>query len=475
MTPAEPKDQPLAPTSTRFRVPTDPITRLRSRLGQISDLKDFSTDPYSAMDRLHDRNGPVSWVGTGPIRFALLLGPEANEFVLGNTDLFSWSRAFEGLVPLAGPGALLVNDGERHRRLRSLVQPAFTARAVHAHVATVRAHVDRVVDTWERADVVEVSGAFRTALRRATIQSLFGSRAVADDAPLQARLQTVHEAIDTSSLVRRVQSLGLPSWKRALAARAHVQSWVAGEIARYREAGGDPERHVLGTLLRSRDADGAGLTEDELSDQLISLLEAGAETTSSAFVWTLYEALADRRVWEALAEEVREHAPEGEELGAEHVERMDLLDRVVRETLRLHPATVVASRMTATPFRFGGHGFGPGSKIVFSPYHTHRLASVWTDPLRFDPGRWDPSGDGYRKPRPHEYLPFGGGPHRCVGAAFATLAVKTAIAQVVRRADLWLARKGAHPSGLIGMRPKEGLTVLVTGTHEANKDEEATV
>lgn len=448
----------------------DPLAPLRHRWGGVRDLVDFSRDPYATMDQLYARHGPVSWVGAGPVRFALLLGPQANRFVLDNTALFSWRRAFAGLIPLAGEGALLVNDGDRHRRLRRLVAPAFTTRAVSGHIGTVASHIDGVLDGWRLGGVVEAYGQFRAALRRATVASLFGARALSRAEPVPQWLDDIHRVIDTHALVRRMQSLGLPAWQRALRARESVLRWVAAEIAHRRAeataaSASDPS-DVLGRLLAAGDPAEAGpaepLTEAEIADQLISLLEAGAETTSSAFGWALYCSLRDRDLWAALTAEVAAVAEPGAPLDAAALHRMELLDRVVAETLRLYPATVVASRVAASGFRFADHEFPAGAKLVFSPYHTHRLASVWPDPLRFDPGRWDPASVSYRRPETHEYLPFGGGPHRCVGAAFATVAVKAALAQVVRRADLWLVSTQVIPTGLIGMRPRDGLSVLVS-------------
>ncbi|GCB44750.1 cytochrome P450 [Streptomyces sp. NL15-2K] len=443
---------------------------VRRTLDSLRDLGEFSKDPYTAMDRLYQRHGPVCRLGAGPIRFALLLGPEANRFILDNTDKFSWQRAFAGLVPLAGPGALLVNDGEQHRRLRRLVQPAFTVRKVSGHIGTVQRHIDRVAGAWQVGDVVEVYGDFRAALRDATVESLFGARALERAEGLRAHLQTIHEAIDTSSLVRRVQSLGLPSWKRAVAARESVRQWVVQEIARRRAEetqAGQPD--VLATLLAGREDDVPALSDDEICDQLISLLEAGAETTSATFAWALHCALADRAVWDAITAEIAEVVPGEEPITAEALNRMTYLDRVVSETLRLHPATVVASRMVATELSFAGERFPVGSKLVFSPYHTHRLDDLWPDAVRFDPRRWDPAEAGYRKPETHEFLPFGGGPHRCVGSAFATVVVKAALAQVARHAELWLVSKDPEPAGLIGMRPKHGLTVLVRETQRTRE------
>lgn len=272
---------------------------------------------------------------------------------------------------------------------------------------------------------------------------------------LRERLQTIHKAIDTSSLVRKFQRLGLPSWKRALAARNRIRGWVVDEIRQRRHTGSTPaDTDVLTQLINAHPEGVEPLSDDEVCDQLISLLEAGAETTTATFAWALRATTADRTVWEQV-----------EASAAEETAPSAFLDRVVSETLRLFPATVMASRVVADEFSFDGHRFEAGSKLVFSPFHTHRLSSIWTDPESFTPQRWDPETPGYYKPKNFEYLPFGGGSHRCIGSAFATMAVTAALSRVVQSAELWLVSKDARPQGLIGMRPHNGLTVLVTGIH----------
>lgn len=441
---------------------------LRRTLDAFGELKEFSTDPYRAMDRLHDRHGPVSWLGAGPVRFALLLGPESTGFVLANTALFSWQRAFGSLVPLAGPGALLVNDGERHRRLRSLVQPAFTARKAADHAGTVRRHVDRVVDDWRVGEVVEVYRQFRFALRDAMVEILFGPGALARADDLRGHLQTIHRAVDAGPLVRKVQSLGMPSWKRAVAAREVVRRWVVEEGERRRSAGAPAGADLMSTLLAGGVEGIAPLTGDEICDQLISFWEAAAETTSATLAWSLHCSLSDRAVWDAL---VAGAGSGVDPVAAEtsNGKPTSHLDRVVQETLRLYPATVVVARAVATEFSFAGHRFPVGTKLLISPYHTHRLEGLWEAPLRFDPGRWDTTRPDFRKPPAHGFLPFGGGPHRCVGAILATTVVKAALARVAGRAQLRLVPGNAEPAGLIGMRPKHGLTVLVRDVARAGE------
>ncbi|GAB2693303.1 cytochrome P450 [Nocardia thraciensis] len=437
-----------------------PVAGFRSTLRGLSSLRAFSSDPYAAMQRLYQDNGAISVLGAGPMRFRLTLGPEVNEFILANSQLFSWERAFAGLVPLAGPAALLANDGDRHRRLRRLVAPAFTVRRVGDHIETVTRHVRQAVAEWQPGDVVEAYEPLRRALRRATLESLFGSTAIERSDGLDARLHDIHRAVDAGLVRGKIQRWGLPTWRRALAARAEVHRWVVAEIHRRGEHPG-PGRDVLGALLEG--ADGTRLSDEEITDQLVSLLEAGAETTAAQLAWLLHCASRERPIWTDITAAITDRLPGSTPPAPADLDHVTGLDHLVSEAIRLYPATAVVSRMTATEFSLAGQQFVPGDLLILSPYHTHRLASIWPDPDRFDPSRWDPASADYHRPAPHEFLPFGGGPHRCIGANFATMAVKTAFVAVAGHVDCEPVAVDVRPTGLIGMRPAGGLNLRIIG------------
>ncbi|MGA6205587.1 cytochrome P450 [Nocardia testacea] len=420
-------------------------------LRELSDLQAFSADPYTTMQRLYQENGAISALGTGPMRFRLALGTEACEFILANSDLFSWEAAFTALAPLTGPSALLVNDGDRHRRLRRLVTPAFTARRVTDHLGTVTRHIDAALEGWEPGRTLDIYPPLRRAMRSATLESLFGIAAMERSEGLDDWLHDIHRAIDTDVVGGSIErGSGSPVWRRALLARSSVHRWVIDEIERRGEQD-EPGDDVLGVLLRG--VDGTRLTGDEITDQLVSLLEAGAETTAAQLSWMLYCTLRESDLWT----EVRTAFADGVDAGSDPA----LLEHLVSETMRLYPATAIISRKVASEFTLAGATFVPGDLLIFSPFHTHRLDSVWPEPERFDARRWDPASARYRRPAPHEFLPFGVGPHRCIGANFATMAIKAAFVAVARRIDGELVTRDARPTGLIGMHPSEGITLRI--------------
>ncbi|RZQ61242.1 cytochrome P450 [Amycolatopsis suaedae] len=407
--------------------------------------------PAEAMAALHRRRGPV--VDTGLT--VMLLGPEANRFVLANSGLFRWREAFEALVPVDGETALIVSDGADHTRRRRLVQPAMHHRQVDGYLKTMADSADEKIGAWRAGQVVDLYAQFRSAIRRSTIASLFGERMAADEAFFGESLQPLLDLVDNVPQVIALQRrLRLPAWRRAMAARARVDERVFAEIGRVRADGGGD--NVLATLVHGHDEDGGRLSDQEIRDQTVSLIAAGYETTSAAMSWAIYALLTTPGAWERARAEVESVAgPRIPDRG--DLRKMPYLNGVVQETLRLYPPAVVSVRSVAEEFTFAGRRVRAGRTLLFSPYVTHRLPELWTDPLSFRPQRWDPADPGYRKPGPHEFLPFGGGPHRCIGAVMATTELAVMLARLLARVSVRLLPGRPRPVGFAAMRPRDGL------------------
>ncbi|GLZ34060.1 putative cytochrome P450 139 [Lentzea sp. NBRC 105346] len=394
---------------------------------------------------LHRRFGPV--VRLGP--YTYLLGPEANRFVFANAQLFRVEEAFQALVPVDGPTSLIVSDGEDHRRRRRLVQPALHHRQIAGYVKVMADNADATIDAWRPGQVVDVYQEFRAAIRRSTIQSLFGRRLAGDAEFFGTELQALLDLIDRNPpVVAWLRRLRTPTWRRAMAARARVDARIYAEIARVRAGEGDADDNVLSTLVHGRDEDGCALSDLEIRDQAVTLIAAGYETTSAAMAWAVFSLLRHRTVWDRAKAEV--------DAAGEDLKRLPYLTSVVNETLRLYPPAVVSARTAAQDFEFAGRRIKQGTFLLYSPYVTHRLPDVWPDPLRFDPDRWS------RKPAPHEFLPFGGGPHRCVGATLATTELTVMLARLLARAELKLVPQRVTPTSVAAMRPKYGVLAEVT-------------
>ncbi len=382
---------------------------------------------------LHRRFGPV--VRVGP--YTYLLGPEANRFVFANSELFGVEQAFRSLVPVDGPTSLIVSDGEDHRRRRRLVQPALVHRQIANYVPVMRANAEAALDAWRPGDTVDVYQEFRRAIRRSTIQALFGTELAQDADFFGAHLQLLINLIDRNPVVvTMLRRANAPAWRTAMRARRAVDARVYRAIEEARERGAAEDDHVLASLVHGKDDD--GLSDLEVRDQVVTLIAAGYETTSAAMAWSVFNLLRHKGMWERAADD-------------------EFLGNVVNETLRLYPPAVVSARTALQDFELAGKRIKRGTFLLYSPYVTHRLAEVWPDPLRFDPDRWE------RKPAPHEFLPFGGGPHRCIGAGLAVTELTVMLKALLARPKPVLLDQRITPVSVAAMRPKQGIKVRVTG------------
>ncbi len=417
--------------------------------------------PGEALLALHRRRGPVINSGLGRHGYTYLLGPEANKFVFANADAFSWRETFGNLALVDGPTALIVSDGDDHRRRRSVVAPGLRHRQVQNYVATMVSTIDAVIDGWRPAQRLDIYQQCRAAVRRSTVESLFGPRlAVHSDflgRQLQPLLDLTHQLPQVMQLQQRINA---PGWRRAMTARERIDNLIDARIADARVAS-NPDDHVLTMLINGRGEEGYALSDNEIRDSVVSLITAGYETTSGALAWAIYTLLSQPDAWDTAADEVN-RVLAGKPPTAADLSALTFLNGVVHETLRLYPPGVISARRVMRDLSFEGHRIRSGRLLIFSPYVTHRLPEIWPEPTQFRPQRWDTDSAEYRKPAPHEFIPFSAGLHRCVGAVLATTEMTVMLARLLARTRLRLPAQRLRAANLAALRPKPGLTVEVT-------------
>ncbi|OBK54961.1 cytochrome P450 [Mycobacterium kubicae] len=422
--------------------------------------------PGDALMALYRRRGPVISTGVGSHGYTYLLGPEANKFVFANAEAFSWRETFENLVPVDGPTALIVSDGEDHRRRRSVVAPGLRHRQIQDYVDTMVSNIDAVIDTWRVGEKLDLYQAFRNTIRRSTADSLFGQRLAAHSDFLGEQLEPLLALTRRPPQVMRVQKrLNSPGWRRAMAARRRIDDLVDARIAEARSRP-RPDDHMLTTLINGRSDDGEGLQDNEIRDAIVSIITAGYETTSGALAWAAHTLLTAPGAWGAAAAEV-DAVLGGRPPTATDLTALTYLNGVVHETLRLYPPAVISARRVIRDLRFEGHRIRAGRLLIFSAYVTHRLPEIWPAATEFRPRRWDTDAPDYRKPAPHEFIPFSGGLHRCIGAAMATTEMTVMLARLVARTTLRLPPQRIRAAHFAALSPSPGLTVEVVGSAPA--------
>jgi cytochrome P450 len=411
--------------------------------------------PGELLRRLHIRRGEVAHLPSWPQSYTYFFSPSANEFVFAHDHLFRWREAFKALIPVDGETALIVSDGADHTRRRALVRPGLHRRQVASYVEIMARTADEALDAVAPGQPFDAYAVFRQAIRRSTMRSLFGERVALHEAEVGENLQPLFDLTDRLQSMPLHERFRTPLWRRAMAARDRLDHFVHAEIARARneqEASASP---VLATLVHGRHG-ADGLSDLEVRDQAVSMIAAGYETTSGAMAWTLHAIGTHPQVMSDVRDEIRavsgDQPPRAEELPT-----LPLLNAVVSESLRLYPPATITARHTAEEFDYAGRRVKAGQMLILSPYVTHRSPDVYDRPRDFLPERWL---DGARRP-PSEYLPFGGGAHRCIGSTMATTELAVMLARLLARGPYTLLDNSVRGVNMAAIRPRDGLRIRI--------------
>jgi cytochrome P450 len=400
----------------------------------------FVRDPLPVLLPAYQRFGPVFSLRVFHGRVVMMLGPEANHFItVSNADKFHWREgSFGDLIPLLGDGLLTI-DGGYHRRARRIMLPAFHRERIAAACDTMVTETLRALDRWEPGQVVDVYHWARELALRIAMKALFGLDPDEDGAGRRAAVdfERALSFYGTDFAVRILRGPRTP-WRRMLEARRTLDGIIYGEIAR-RRAEPNPERtDVMSMLLDARDEDGSVLSDTEVRDQVMTLLFAGHDTTTSTVTFMLYElARHPAALAKLLAEQDRVlpggRLPTAAELTGEALPELEM---ALEETLRLYPAAWVGPRKSVESFEFAGWTVPAGAYVNYSSWASHRLPDVWPEPEAFVPERFTPEAKA-RLPK-GAYIPFGGGSRTCIGMRFGQQEIRTIVTLLLQRHHLEL-------------------------------------
>lgn len=362
------------------------------------------------------------------------------------------------LRPFVGQHSVLMADGAPHRRKRRLLLPPFHGERMHAYGRTILEVTEAQIDRWPVGRAFPLHAEMREITLRIIVRTVFGMSA---SARFEELVGLLGEALDAAAwpplmlpfFQRRM--LGLGPWDRFQRAVRAADAILLDELARRRRGDVPPGDDILSMLLAARDEDGRPMPDDELRDELVTLLVAGHETTATALAWAFRHLLERRDLEARLADEV-----DGAfERGPEALAKLPLLDAITREALRLRPVIPIVARVLKQPMQLGGLELPAGTAIAPVIYVTQRDPEIFPNPHAFDPDRFLRAS---AKPAATQWFPFGGGVRRCIGMAFALYEMKLVLADVVRRARLRLA-----PTATAGMErrsitfaPRRGLPVI---------------
>jgi cytochrome P450 len=408
---------------------------------------------------LHRRFGDVFSIRILPEGRHLVVfnRPEhVKEIFAGDPEVFHAGKGNAILGPVMGEHSLLLVDSKQHKRARKLLMPAFNGHALRGYEDLVTRLTKAEVGRWHEGEPFESLERMNALTLEVILQVVFG---VTDEARLAELRPLVNKTVNIPPLVflgwgfPRLQKFG--PWRRTIENQVELDRVIFAEIAERRRASDLADRpDVLSRLLQVRDdpansASGAGdqgLSDEELRDQLVTLLLAGHETTATALSWALHE-LGKDPAQEAKA---RDAATAGD---------TDYLEAVLKESMRLHPVIPMVVRHLMAPATIGGIDLPRGANVAASIILAHESEASHPDHTRFRPERFL---DG--EVATNTWIPFGGGVRRCIGAGFSLMEGVTVLREVLAAYDV------AIPAGTnevpkvrnITSVPRHGARIVVT-------------
>jgi cytochrome P450 len=362
---------------------------------------------HSFVPRMWLRFGDVFTVRILPGGRPLVLftRPEhAKEIFAGDPEVFHAGKGNGILGPIMGEHSLLLQDGAEHKRARSLLMPAFNGHALRGYRGLVDEVARAEVARWRPGEEFRSLDRMNALTLEVILRVVFG---VTDEKRLARLRPCVNRTVNVSPAV--LLGWGYPAlqrfgpWKRTVDNAYRLDELMYAEIRERRTATDlDRRSDVLSRLIR-QGAGGDRLTDEELRDQLVTLLLAGHETTASALSWALHELGLDP----ALHARAREAARAGDD---------DYLEAVLKEAMRLHPVIPMVVRTLMRPTTVGGWDLPAGATVGPSILVAHSRPDNHPRPERFDPSRFLD-----QNPPVNTWIPFGGGVRRCIGAGFSLM------------------------------------------------------
>jgi len=396
----------------------------------------FARDPLPILLDAYEEFGPVFTVRVMHVPVVFMLGPAANHYVLvEHPENFRWRDGSLGdLIPLLGDGMLTI-DGPYHRRARRIMVPAFHRERILAAGEIMVEEAARAIAAWAPGMRLDVYRWTRELALRIAMRALFGFDPDGRDRAVASEFERALSFYSEDYFRQLLRGPGTP-FARLMRSRRVLDRLVLAEIAARRARPDEDRGDVLGLLLAAADEDGRGFDDGEVRDQVMTLLFAGHDTTTSTVTFLLRElARHPDALGRVLGEQDRvlgDRPPTPADLAGELPE----LAMAVDETLRLYPPAWVGPRRSVRAFAFAGHRVPGGVPVNYCSWASHRLPDVWPEPDAFRPERFAPE---RRATLPKgAYVPFGGGSRTCLGMRFGEMEIRAIAATALSRHRLEL-------------------------------------
>ncbi|HET8787083.1 MAG TPA: cytochrome P450 [Candidatus Limnocylindrales bacterium] len=422
-------------------------------------MREYGADPTGSMRRWRDAYGDFVPVRFGPFRAHAAFGPaEIDELLTDRAGEFRKSFGTRMLIPLLGHG-LLTAEGDEWLRHRRLASGAFHRERIAAYGRTMARYAEDAIEGWHEGERVDLHDAMTALTLRIVARTLFDTDVTArieELARLGSEVQDFYYGRFASLRFLIPTWLPTPGNRRLARAIERLDDVVYGIIRERRP--GEDRGDLLSMLLLARDEEGAGLSERQVRDEVMTLLLAGHETTAIALTWAFMLLDRDPEARGRLVAELRGVIGD-RPAGPDDVPELTFTQAVINETLRLYPPAYVTGREALRATTVGGLGIPKRHIILISMYATHRDPRSFPDPDAFRPERWM---DGLEKRLPRgAFIPFGMGSRKCIGSSFAMMEATLLLATIARRwrFELEPANVPTHPA--ITLRPATAMPAVM--------------
>lgn len=425
----------------------------------------FGENPLPILLDAYERHGPVFSLRVFHGIVVFMLGPAANHYItVSHASNFIWREShFRDLTALIGDG-LLTTDGEFHRRSRLIMLPAFHRERIAAAIGVMQEETERALQDFQIGGQLDLYFWTRRLALRIAMRALFGldpdgerSRQI-DAAGLFEQALSFYSTPYPARLLRGPRT----PWSRLVSAARRLNRMIYAEI-KERRASGHRGEDIMSLLLDATDEQGAALSDSQIRDEVMTLLFAGHDTTTSTVTFLFYELARSPQALVALLAEQDEvlagATPQARDLGGERLPRLEM---ALEETLRKYPPAWIGPRRSLKSFEFEGVPVPADAYVNYSSWASHHLPEVFPEPDRFLPQRFAP--DAKALLPKGAYIPFGGGSRTCIGMRFGQLEIRTIATAILSRFQLELPEDfELSIRQMPTLSPREGLPMLVHG------------
>src|SRR5262249_8395013 len=389
-----------------------------------------------------------------------------SEILVEKADAFGRDSATRrAFAPLIGTTSLFLAEGPDWRWQRRAIAPIFRHETLLSFVSIFVTMAERQVERWRgapRAVPVDAAAAMTRTTFDIIVEAMLGGSASLDADRYSRALTKSFETIPWHILLAL---FSLPEWMpfpgrwRAKRGRDFLHRDV-GRIVAARRAKPSAQPDLLDLLVKARDPEtGRSLTDAEIVANLLTLITAGHETTAVALTWTLWLLAKDQPVQQRVFDEAAAVAGSGP-ITAAHVEGLSFARQVIQEAMRLFPPVPALARQPKAAMQLGGMSITRRTRVHIPSFALHRNVRLWTNPNAFDPDRFAP--DQVKQRSRYAFIPFGGGPRLCIGAAFAMIEAAVILATLVRAFHFQpVAGHKPKPVAKLTLRPAGGMPLLI--------------